>query len=394
MLEGKHILLGVTGSIAAYKATQLVRLLKKAGAEVQVVMTPCAKDFITPVTLSALSGRPVLSEFSNMTDGSWNSHVELGMWADVMLVAPATASTIAKMAAGIADNLLTTCYLSCKAPVVVAPAMDLDMYAHPATRRNLDTLHWAGNRIIEPGEGFLASGLTGKGRMEEPERIVERLEALLCFEQRLAGRRALVTAGPTYEQIDPVRFIGNYSSGKMGFALAAQLAAQGADVILVTGPVALPTPAGNIHRVDVRSAEQMYQEAAKYFPQADIAVFSAAVADFTPAQVREQKTPRAQGMTLELRPTRDIAAELGREKRPGQFLVGFALETDAGRERAREKMREKHLDLIVLNSLSDPGAGFACDTNKVTILSSDGGQWEYPLKDKKEVARDIVERIP
>lgn len=394
MLEGKHILLGVTGSIAAYKAAQLVRLLKKAGAEVQVVMTPCAKDFITPVTLSALSGRPVLSEFSNMTDGSWNSHVELGMWADVMLVAPATASTIAKMAAGIADNLLTTCYLSCKAPVVVAPAMDLDMYAHPATRRNLDTLHWAGNRIIEPGEGFLASGLTGKGRMEEPERIVERLEALLCFEQRLAGRRALVTAGPTYEQIDPVRFIGNYSSGKMGFALAAQLAAQGADVILVTGPVVLPTPAGNIHRVDVRSAEQMYQEAAKYFPQADIAVFSAAVADFTPAQVREQKTPRAQGMTLELRPTRDIAAELGREKRPGQFLVGFALETDAGRERAREKMREKHLDLIVLNSLSDPGAGFACDTNKVTILSSDGGQWEYPLKDKKEVARDIVERIP
>lgn len=394
MLEGKHILLGVTGSIAAYKAAQLVRLLKKAGAEVQVVMTPCAKDFITPVTLSALSGRPVLSEFSNMTDGSWNSHVELGMWADVMLVAPATASTLAKMAAGIADNLLTTCYLSCKAPVVVAPAMDLDMYAHPATRRNLDTLHWAGNRIIEPGEGFLASGLTGKGRMEEPERIVERLEALLCFEQRLAGRRALVTAGPTYEQIDPVRFIGNYSSGKMGFALAAQLAAQGADVILVTGPVALPTPAGNIHRVDVHSAEQMYQEAAKYFPQADIAVFSAAVADFTPAQVREQKTPRAQGMTLELRPTRDIAAELGREKRPGQFLVGFALETDAGRERAREKMREKHLDLIVLNSLSDPGAGFACDTNKVTILSSDGGQWEYPLKDKKEVARDIVERIP
>lgn len=295
MLEGKHILLGVTGSIAAYKSAQLVRLLKKAGAEVQVVMTPCAKDFITPVTLSALSGRPVLSEFSNMTDGVWNSHVELGMWADVMLVAPATASTLAKMAAGIADNLLTTCYLSCKAPVVVAPAMDLDMYAHPATRRNLDTLHWAGNRIIEPGEGFLASGLTGKGRMEEPERIVERLEALLCFEQRLAGRRALVTAGPTYEQIDPVRFIGNYSSGKMGFALAAQLAAQGADVILVTGPVALPTPAGNIHRVDVRSAEQMYQAAAKYFPQADVAVFSAAVADFTPVQVREQKTPRARG---------------------------------------------------------------------------------------------------
>ena len=331
-------MLGVTGSIAAYKAAYLVRLLKKCGAEVQVVMTPCAKDFITPVTLSALSGRPVLSEFSNMTDGSWNSHVEMGLWADVMVVAPATAATIGKMAGGVADNLLTTCYLSCKAPVVVAPAMDLDMYGHPSTRRNLDILRSYGNTVIEPGEGFLASGLNGKGRMEEPERIVEYLDGLLAGKKDFAGKKALVTAGPTYEKIDPVRFIGNYSSGKMGFAVAAELAARGAEVTLVTGPVALPTPVGNIRRVDVESAGQMYDAAVKAFPEADVAILVAAVADFTPVAVREEKIKRDGEMRLDLLPTRDIAAELGRMKRPGQLVAGFALETCDEKTHALEKL--------------------------------------------------------
>ena len=393
MLEGKHVLLGVTGSIAAYKAAYLVRLLKKCGAEVQVVMTPCAKDFITPVTLSALSGRPVLSEFSNMTDGSWNSHVEMGLWADVMVVAPATAATIGKMAGGVADNLLTTCYLSCKAPVVVAPAMDLDMYGHPSTRRNLDILRSYGNTVIEPGEGFLASGLNGKGRMEEPERIVEYLDGLLAGKKDFAGKKALVTAGPTYEKIDPVRFIGNYSSGKMGFAVAAELAARGAEVTLVTGPVALPTPVGNIRRVDVESAGQMYDAAVKAFPEADVAILVAAVADFTPVVVREEKIKRDGEMRLDLLPTRDIAAELGRMKRPGQLVAGFALETCDEKTHALEKLRRKNLDLIVLNSLRDAGAGFACDTNRVTILSADGGERVYPLKGKREVACDIVDRL-
>lgn len=393
MLEGKHILLGVTGSIAAYKAAYLVRLLKKRGAEVQVVMTPSAKDFITPVTLSALSGRPVLSEFFQMTDGTWNSHVELGLWADVMLVAPATAATIGKMATGVADNLLVTCYLSCKAPVVIAPAMDLDMYRHPSTQNNLDVLRSYGTAVIEPVAGELASGLSGKGRMEEPERIVAYIDALLEGDKDFAGKKVLITAGPTYEKIDPVRFIGNYSSGKMGFALAAEFASRGAEVTLIAGPVSLSTPVGNIHRVDVESAGQMYSAAMEAFPAMDRAVLSAAVADFTPEAASDRKLKRQEGLSLGLRPTQDIAAALGTAKRNDQMLVGFALETHDEKEHAWEKLRRKHLDMIVLNSLGDAGAGFSCDTNKITLLKADGSEKVYPLKSKRDVARDIADNM-
>lgn len=393
MLEGKHILLGVTGSIAAYKAAYLVRLLKKRGAEVQVVMTPSAKDFITPVTLSALSGRPVLSEFFQMTDGTWNSHVELGLWADAMLVAPATAATIGKMATGVADNLLVTCYLSCKAPVALAPAMDLDMYRHPSTQNNLDVLRSYGTTVIEPAAGELASGLSGKGRMEEPERIVAYIDALLEGDKDFAGKKVLVTAGPTYEKIDPVRFIGNYSSGKMGFALAAEFASRGAEVTLIAGPVSLPTPVGNIRRVDVESAGQMYTAAIEAFPAMDMAVLSAAVADFTPEAAGDRKLKRQEGLSLGLRPTQDIAAALGVMKRNDQMLVGFALETHDEKEHAREKLRRKNLDMIVLNSLGDAGAGFSCDTNKVTLLKADGSEKVYPLKSKRDVARDIADNM-
>ena len=393
MLEGKHILLGVTGSIAAYKAAYLVRLLKKRGAEVQVVMTPSAKDFITPVTLSALSGRPVLSEFFQMTDGTWNSHVELGLWADAMLVAPATAATIGKMATGVADNLLVTCYLSCKAPVAVAPAMDLDMYRHPSTQNNLDILRSYGTTVIEPAAGELASGLSGKGRMEEPERIVAYIDALLEGGKDFAGKKVLVTAGPTYEKIDPVRFIGNYSSGKMGFALAAEFASRGAEVTLIAGPVFLPTPVGNIRRVDVESAGQMYVAALEAFPAMDMAVLSAAVADFTPEVASDRKLKRQEGLTLELRPTQDIAAALGVAKKKNQMLAGFALETHDEKEHAWEKLRRKNLDMIVLNSLGDAGAGFSCDTNKVTLLKADGSEKVYPLKSKRDVARDIADNM-
>ncbi len=393
MLEGKHILLGVTGSIAAYKAAYLVRLLKKRGAEVQVVMTPSAKDFITPVTLSALSGRPVLSEFFQMTDGTWNSHVELGLWADAMLVAPATAATIGKMATGVADNLLVTCFLSCKALVAVAPAMDLDMYRHPSTQNNLDVLRSYGTTVIEPAAGELASGLSGKGRMEEPERIVAYVDALLEGGKDFAGKKVLVTAGPTYEKIDPVRFIGNYSSGKMGFALAEEFASRGAEVTLIAGPVSLPTPVGNIRRVDVESAGQMYTAAIEAFPAMDMAVLSAAVADFTPEAAGDRKLKRQEGLSLGLRPTQDIAAALGVMKRNDQMLVGFALETHDEKEHAREKLRRKNLDMIVLNSLGDAGAGFSCDTNKVTLLKADGSEKVYPLKSKRDVARDIADNM-
>lgn len=393
MLEGKHILLGVTGSIAAYKAAYLVRLLKKRGAEVQVVMTPSAKDFITPVTLSALSGRPVLSEFFQMTDGTWNSHVELGLWADAMLVAPATAATIGKMATGVADNLLVTCFLSCKALVAVAPAMDLDMYRHPSTQNNLDVLRSYGTTVIEPAAGELASGLSGKGRMEEPERIVAYVDALLEGDKDFAGKKVLVTAGPTYEKIDPVRFIGNYSSGKMGFALAEEFASRGAEVTLIAGPVSLPTPVGNIRRVDVESAGQMYTAAIEAFPAMDMAVLSAAVADFTPEAAGDRKLKRQEGLSLGLRPTQDIAAALGVMKRNDQMLVGFALETHDEKEHAREKLRRKNLDMIVLNSLGDAGAGFSCDTNKVTLLKADGSEKVYPLKSKRDVARDIADNM-
>lgn len=393
MLEGKHILLGVTGSIAAYKAAYLVRLLRKRGAEVQVVMTPSAKDFITPVTLSALSGRPVLSEFFQMTDGTWNSHVELGLWADAMLVAPATAATIGKMAAGVADNLLVTCYLSCKAPVALAPAMDLDMYRHPSTQNNLGVLRSYGTTVIEPAAGELASGLSGKGRMEEPERILAYVDALLEGNKDFAGKKVLVTAGPTYEKIDPVRFIGNYSSGKMGFALAEEFASRGAEVTLIAGPVSLPTPVGNIRRVDVESAGQMYTATIEAFPAMDMAVLSAAVADFTPEAAGDRKLKRQEGLSLGLRPTQDIAAALGVMKRNDQMLVGFALETHDEKEHAREKLRRKNLDMIVLNSLGDAGAGFSCDTNKVTLLKADGSEKVYPLKSKRDVARDIADNM-
>lgn len=392
MLKGKHIILGITGSIAAYKAAYLLRLFIKQGAEVQVVMTPAGKEFITPVTLSSLSGKPVVSEFFTANTGEWHSHVDLGLWADAMIVAPATASTIGKMAHGIADNMLVTTYLSCKAPVFVAPAMDLDMYAHPSTRHNLELLRSYGNHIIEPATGELASHLTGKGRMEEPEQIVAVLDRFFDRPQPLAGKRVLVTAGPTYEKIDPVRFIGNYSSGKMGFALAEACAEAGAEVTLVAGPVSLTTSHASIHRVDVESAAEMYRAAVDAYDRADAAIMCAAVADYAPETVSDVKLKRSgEERVLHLKPNPDIAAELGRCKRPGQCLVGFALETNDEESNARLKMEKKNLDFIVLNSLRDAGAGFRCDTNKVTVIGREGEPVEIPCKLKTEVAADIVE---
>ena len=394
MLENKKIVLGITGSIAAYKACVLARLLIKKGAEVQVVMTPSAKEFITPLTLATLTQKPVVSEFFDRRDGSWHSHVSLGLWADAMLVAPASASTIGKMANGIADNMLVTTYLSMKAPVFVAPAMDLDMYAHPTTQANLKKLTSYGNHIIEPGTGFLASKLEGKGRMEEPEKIVEALEQFFASQQRLAGKKVLITAGPTYEKIDPVRFIGNYSSGKMGFALAETCAEQGADVTLVSGPVMLQTNHPNIHRIDVESANEMYEAATKHFPKADIAILCAAVADFTPKSTADKKIKRkGDDLTIMLQPTQDIAAALGATKKKKQVLVGFALETDNELNNAKDKMKRKNFDFIVLNSLQDKGAGFRVDTNKVTIIDKHNGITAYDTKSKKEVAKDIIEAI-
>lgn len=393
MLENKKIVLGITGSIAAYKACLLVRLLIKKGAEVQVVMTPAAKEFITPLTLSTLTQKPVVSEFFDRRDGSWHSHVSLGLWADAMLIAPASASTIGKMANGIADNMLVTTYLSMRAPVFVAPAMDLDMYAHPTTQSNLQRLQNYGNHIIEPGTGFLASKLEGKGRMEEPEQIVEALEQFFAKQQRLTGKKVLITAGPTYEKIDPVRFIGNYSSGKMGFALAEVCAEQGADVTLISGPVTLQTKHPAIRRIDVESAAEMYEAATKSFPKADVAILCAAVADFTPKTTADKKIKRkGDNLKLELQPTQDIAAALGAVKKKKQLLVGFALETDNELKNAQDKMKRKNLDFIVLNSLQDKGAGFRVDTNKVTIIDHQG-LTAFDTKSKREVAEDIVERI-
>lgn len=394
MLENKKIVLGITGSIAAYKACILARLLIKKGAEVQVVMTPSAKEFITPLTLATLTQKPVVSEFFDRRDGSWHSHVSLGLWADAMLVAPASASTIGKMANGIADNMLVTTYLSMKAPVFVAPAMDLDMYAHPSTQQNLKKLASYGNHIIEPGTGFLASKLEGKGRMEEPEKIVEALEQFFAKQQKLAGKKVLITAGPTYEKIDPVRFIGNYSSGKMGFALAEVCAEQGAEVTLVSGPVVLQVNHPNIQRIDVESANEMYEVAIKHFPNADVAILCAAVADFTPKSTANKKIKRkGDSLKLELQPTQDIAAALGSVKKKKQMLVGFALETDNELENAKDKMKRKNFDFIVLNSLQDKGAGFRVDTNKVTIIDNHNGITAYDTKSKKEVAKDIIEAI-
>lgn len=393
MLEGKHIVLGITGSIAAYKACLIARLLIKAGAEVQVVITPAGKEFITPLTLSTLTQKPVISEFFTRADGSWHSHVDLGLWADAMLVAPATASTIGKMAHGIADNMLITTYLSMKAPVFVAPAMDLDMYAHPTTQQNLRKLQQEGVHIVEPGSGFLASGLEGKGRMEEPENIVSALDAFFSQQQELTGKRVLITAGPTYERLDPVRFIGNYSSGKMGFALAEECARRGADVTLVCGPVQCKTQHPSIKRVDVESAAQMCEAAVETFSQADVAILSAAVADFTPQTCADQKIKReGDELVLHLSPTKDIAAELGRRKKTHQRMVGFALETNDEMAHAQDKLQRKNLDFIVMNSLNDPGAGFCHDTNKITIIDHEGAT-PYPLKSKKEVATDIVDRL-
>ncbi|MCM1108776.1 MAG: bifunctional phosphopantothenoylcysteine decarboxylase/phosphopantothenate--cysteine ligase CoaBC [Clostridium sp.] len=393
MLQGKKIVVGITGSIAAYKACLLIRALIKKGAEVQVVITPAGKEFITPITLSALTSKPVVSEFFSQRDGTWNSHVNLGLWADAMVIAPATASTIGKMAHGIADNMLVTTYLSMKAPVFVAPAMDLDMFAHPSTQHNLDILRSYGNHIIEPGCGELASHLVGKGRMEEPENIVARLEAFFGRRHPLGGKTVLITAGPTYEKIDPVRFIGNYSSGKMGLALAEECAARGARVELVCGPVMLRTTHPAIHRTDVESAREMYEAAMRLYPKADAGILCAAVADFTPESVAGQKIKReGEDLVLRLKPTHDIARELGQTKRPGQILAGFALETQDETAHAREKLQRKNFDFIVLNSLNDAGAGFRCDTNKVTILSAENSL-TYPLKSKAEVAADIVDYL-
>lgn len=395
MLKNKHIILGITGSIAAYKAAYIIRGLVKKGAEVQVVITPAGKEFITPLTLSTLSCHPVISEFFSNRDGTWNSHVDLGLWADAMLIAPATASSIGKMANGIADNMLITTYLSCKAPVFIAPAMDLDMFAHPSTQANLDRLRAYGNRIIEPASGELASHLVGKGRMEEPDRIIEVLEDYFASKQELQHKKILITAGPTYEKIDPVRFIGNYSSGKMGFALAEACAERGAEVTLVAGPVSLETHHPFIKRVNVESADEMYQAAMAAFPASDAAILCAAVADYRPDQVAAQKLKReTEGeMMLHLVPNKDIAASLGAIKRKEQVLVGFALETNDEVSHAADKLKRKNLDFIVLNSLRDAGAGFRCDTNKITLLNQAGDSKAFSLKSKREVAADIVDEL-
>lgn len=394
-LKGRKIILGITGSIAAYKACYIIRGLIKRGAEVQVVITPSGKEFITPITLSALTGKPVISDFFAQRDGTWNSHVDLGLWADAMLIAPATASTIGKMANGIADNMLITTYLSVKAPVFIAPAMDLDMYAHPSTQANLNTLRSYGNVIVEPAVGELASHLVGKGRMEEPEVIIQSLADYFAGKEGdLTGKTILVTAGPTYEKIDPVRFIGNYSTGKMGFAIADECASRGAKIVLIAGPVQLTTKYANIQRIDVESAEQMYTTAIGAFPNVNAAILSAAVADYSIEQPAGEKIKREDGtdLQLQLKPTKDIAASIGAAKEPGQIVVGFALETTNELQHAEDKMLRKNLDFIVLNSLNDKGAGFGYDTNKISIVDRNG-KTDYPLRTKIEVAKDIVDRL-
>lgn len=405
MLKGKKIVLGITGSIAAYKACLIIRGLIKKGAEVQVVITPAGKEFITPITLSALTHKPVISEFFSQRDGTWYSHVDLGLWADTMLIAPCTASTLGKMANGIADNMLITTYLSMKAPVFIAPAMDLDMYKHPSTQQNMKTLLQYGNHIIEPEVGFLASGLEGKGRMEEPDVIVNELDHF--FEEQatgtsqeqqtnsnfdLQGKKILITAGPTYEKIDPVRFIGNYSSGKMGFALAEECQKRGAEVTLVAGPVALAC-SPTIHRIDVESCEEMYQAATQAFDTSDAAILCAAVADFRPADVADKKIKREKDdLYLRLVPTHDIAAALGKTKQKHQRIVAFALETNDEENNAQKKRKKKNADFIVLNSTRIPGTTFRTDDNQITIISEKGKK-EYEKKPKSEVARDIIDEL-
>ncbi len=394
MLAGKRILLGVSGSIAAYKSAFLTRLLVKAGAEVQVIMTSSAHDFITPLTLSTLSKNPVLTAFSKDDTGQWNNHVDLGLWADAMIIAPASANTIAKMSHGLCDNLLLAVYLSARCPVFFAPAMDLDMLQHPSTKLNIDTLKQRGNHELNPGYGELASGLVGTGRMAEPEEIVQELSVFFGNNSKLAGKKALVTAGPTYEALDPVRFIGNNSTGKMGYAIAEELARQGAAVTLVSGPTHLSLTHPSIKVISVTSAEEMYEASIQHFPQADVTVLSAAVADYKPAQKADQKIKKKDDtLVLELVKTHDIAAELGKQKKKGQLLVGFALETEHERANAEKKIVSKNFDLIVLNSLNDPGAGFGHDTNKITLIDKNKQFREFNLKSKKEVARDIVHAI-
>lgn len=394
-LQGKHIVLGITGGIAAYKSALLARLLVKAGAEVQVIMTPSAREFITPLTMSTLTGKPVITEFFTANTGEWHSHVNLGLWADYFVVAPATACTLAKMATGVADNMLVTSYLSTRGRVLVAPAMDLDMMAHPSTSRNLATLAADGVRIAEAACGELASHLSGKGRMAEPADIVAAIDEWENEKAALAGKHVLITAGPTYERIDPVRFIGNFSTGKMGYALAEEAARRGARVTLVSGPVALKASHPAITVINVESAREMLKAATDAFADADIAIMAAAVADYRPAETADSKIKREHMAECDLALVRnpDIAAALGEAKRPGQLLVGFALETDNERANAIGKMARKHLDMIVLNSLREPGAGFGTDTNKVSIFTADGRETELPLKGKSEVAADILNAI-
>lgn len=393
MLKGKHIILGITGGIAAYKCATLTRLLVKAGAEVQVIMTPNAKQFIQPLTLSTLSGKPVISEFFTANTGQWNSHVDLGLWADALIIAPATASTIGKMANGVADNMLVTTYLSAKAPVFVAPAMDLDMMRHPSTVRNLELLRSYGNHIIEPAEGELASHLIGKGRMEEPENILKALDRFFAAKEDLKGKRVLITAGPTVEKIDPVRYISNFSSGKMGFALAEECASRGAEVTLVAGPVTLKTPEGNIERVDVTTAVEMHDAVMKALPESDAVILCAAVADYRVENVADSKIKRekTQNPVIQLTPNPDIARAVGQAKRPDQVTVGFALETDNEQANAQGKLERKNLNFIVMNSLRDKNAGFQVDTNKVTIITDRGETIEGECKSKRDVARDITD---
>ena len=395
IVKGKHIVLGITGGIAAYKSVTLLRLLIKAGAEVQVVITPSGKEFITPVTLSSLSGKPVVSEFFTANTGEWHSHVDLGLWADLMVIAPSTASTIGKMANGIADNMLVTTYLSAKEHVMIAPAMDLDMMAHPSTVRNLETLAAYGVEIIEPAAGELASHLIGKGRMEEPEAIFARIEKYFLSQSDMQGKRVAITAGPTYEKLDPVRFIGNYSSGKMGFALAEECAERGAEVTLICGPVSLTTSHPNISRINVESAMQMLEASKDAFANADIGIFAAAVADYRPEFQADSKIKRErmEDMTVKLVRNPDIAATLAADKREGQVFIGFALETDNEHDNALRKLRNKNLDMVVLNSLQDKGAGFGTDTNKITILRSTGEEKSFPLKSKRAVAADIINSV-
>lgn len=402
MLEGKKIVLGITGSIAAYKSCLLIRELIKKGAEVQVVITPAGKEFITPITLSALTHKPVISEFFSQKDGTWNSHVDLGLWADAMIIAPCTAASLGKMANGVADNMLITTYLSMKAPVFIAPAMDLDMYKHPSTQKNLDTLRGYGNHIIEPANGFLASGLEGKGRMEEPENIVKSLELYFSegltstnkytVRKDLQGKTILITAGPTYERLDPVRFIGNYSSGKMGFALAEDCLQRGAKVILIAGPVSLTCSAA-IERIDVESCNEMYEATVREYPKCDAAILCAAVADFRPQQIANHKIKReGDNLTLTLIPTQDIAATIGKMKSEKQRLVVFALETNEEERNARKKLERKNADFIVLNSTRIPGTTFQSDDNQITIISKDRKK-VYDKKPKAEVARDIIDEL-